>query len=83
MKNFSLFTKINHRKQNDPYWEILDTARLELEEEKHNKINAVVMGRRTWDSLPEEFKPLKGRLNVVITSKPEEINTEENSVIAF
>ncbi|KAH7110585.1 dihydrofolate reductase-like domain-containing protein [Dendryphion nanum] len=30
-------------------------------------INAVVMGRKTWDSIPEKFRPLKGRLNVVIT----------------
>ncbi|MFV0532525.1 MAG: dihydrofolate reductase [Cumulibacter sp.] len=27
----------------------------------------VVMGRRTWDSLPERFRPLPGRDNVVIT----------------
>jgi dihydrofolate reductase len=28
---------------------------------------AVVMGRRTWDSLPERFRPLPGRRNVVLT----------------
>jgi len=28
----------------------------------------VVMGRRTWESLPEAFRPLPGRVNVVITS---------------
>ena len=27
----------------------------------------VVMGRRTWDSLPERFRPLPGRRNVVLT----------------
>ncbi len=27
----------------------------------------VIMGRRTWDSLPERFKPLPGRANVVVT----------------
>ena len=27
----------------------------------------VVMGRRTWDSLPERFRPLPGRRNIVIT----------------
>ncbi|MEH6361561.1 MAG: dihydrofolate reductase [Amylibacter sp.] len=28
---------------------------------------AIIMGRNTWESLP--FKPLKNRLNIVITSK--------------
>lgn len=27
----------------------------------------VVMGRRTWDSLPPRFRPLPGRVNVVVT----------------
>ena len=30
----------------------------------------VVMGRRTWESLPERFRPLPGRTNVVLTSDP-------------
>eukprot|EP00931_Biecheleriopsis_adriatica_P037987 TRINITY_DN2178_c0_g1_i1.p1 TRINITY_DN2178_c0_g1~~TRINITY_DN2178_c0_g1_i1.p1 ORF type:complete len:542 (+),score=119.36 TRINITY_DN2178_c0_g1_i1:153-1628(+) len=34
--------------------------------------NAVVMGRKTWDSIPEKFRPLAGRLNVVLTSKAAE-----------
>ena len=31
----------------------------------------VVMGRRTWDSLPDRFRPLPGRRNVVVTRDPE------------
>ncbi|MEU7631572.1 dihydrofolate reductase [Nocardia sp. NPDC049220] len=27
----------------------------------------VVMGRRTWDSLPPKFRPLAGRRNIVVT----------------
>ena len=27
----------------------------------------VIMGRKTWDSLPPKFRPLPGRANVVIT----------------
>jgi dihydrofolate reductase len=30
----------------------------------------VVMGRATWDSLPERFRPLPGRRNVVLTRQP-------------
>lgn len=33
----------------------------------------IIMGRNTWESLP--FKPLKGRLNLVISSNP---NVAEN-----
>ncbi len=29
--------------------------------------HSVIMGRRTWESLPEKFRPLPGRANVVIT----------------
>ena len=25
------------------------------------------MGRKTWDSIPPKFRPLKGRLNIVVT----------------
>jgi dihydrofolate reductase len=27
----------------------------------------VIMGRKTWESLPPKFRPLPGRLNIVIT----------------
>lgn len=27
----------------------------------------VIMGRRTWESLPERFRPLDGRRNIVVT----------------
>ncbi|CDO93617.1 unnamed protein product [Kluyveromyces dobzhanskii CBS 2104] len=29
--------------------------------------NAVVMGRKTWDSIPPKFRPLPNRLNVVVS----------------
>ena len=31
----------------------------------------VIMGRRTWDSLPSKFRPLPGRLNIVVTRQPD------------
>ncbi len=34
--------------------------------------NVVIMGRKTYDSLP--FKPLKNRINIVITSKDIELD---------
>ncbi|MEV4246751.1 dihydrofolate reductase [Streptosporangium canum] len=32
--------------------------------------NPVVMGRKTWDSLPPRFRPLSGRRNIVVTRDP-------------
>ena len=31
----------------------------------------VVMGRKTWDSLPHRFRPLPGRTNIVVTRQRE------------
>lgn len=31
----------------------------------------VIMGRRTWDSLPPRFRPLPGRVNIVVTRQPD------------
>lgn len=33
--------------------------------------HAVVMGRKTWDSLPARFRPLPGRRNIVVTRQPD------------
>lgn len=30
----------------------------------------IIMGRKTWDSLPERFRPLPGRRNIVVTRDP-------------
>ncbi|MCH9021926.1 MAG: dihydrofolate reductase [Planctomycetes bacterium] len=34
-----------------------------------NKRNAVIMGRKTWESIPEKFRPLPDRLNFFLTKK--------------
>ena len=40
----------------------------------------VIMGRKTWDSLPPRFRPLPGRVNVVLTRNE---NWNENGTQRF
>lgn len=32
-----------------------------------NKQNAVLMWRKTWDSIPEKYRPLPGRINAILS----------------
>ncbi|KAH9628953.1 hypothetical protein HF086_016665 [Spodoptera exigua] len=32
-----------------------------------SKVNAVIMGRRTWDCIPDKYRPLSDRVNIVLT----------------
>lgn len=41
--------------------------------------NVVIMGRKTYDSLPEKFKPLPQRVNIVITRHLELAGQYQNS----
>jgi len=36
---------------------------------------AVVMGRKTWDSIPHKFRPLPNRTNLVLTNSKKSIGT--------
>jgi dihydrofolate reductase len=40
----------------------------------------VIMGRKTWESLPPKFRPLPGRLNVVVTRQADW--TADGAVVA-
>eukprot|EP00808_Paulinella_micropora_P024475 g15460.t1 len=51
------------------------------EEAPPEKMNAVIMGRKTWESIPAQFRPLPDRYNIVISSQSalrDELNAMKN-----
>lgn len=44
------------------------------------KRNAVIMGRKTWDSIPVKFRPLSDRLNVVLSRNTSAVSEDPNVV---
>lgn len=46
-----------------------------------SKQNVVVMGRKTWESIPDAFRPLPGRLNVVLSRSVPDIKVEDSSTV--
>jgi len=43
-----------------------------------DKINAVIMGRKTWESIPLKFRPLKNRFNVILSRQADYSLNNEN-----
>lgn len=46
-----------------------------------NKINVIIMGRKTWESLPKKFLP--NRINIVLTRNPTKYQRFQNANLMF
>ena len=44
--------------------------------------NAVIMGRKTWESIPERFRPLPGRVNFIL-SRQKDLNTADSDMVKW
>ncbi len=72
-KNNNLLYKL---KDDMNYFKSITTKVIDKE-----KKNAVIMGRKTYESIPKKFRPLPYRLNILIT-RNEDYPKEENLLIA-
>ena len=54
-------------KDNKLPWKKLEGDLPRFKELTENQI--VVMGRNTWDSIPKDYRPLPGRLNIVVSTQ--------------
>lgn len=43
----------------------------------------IIMGRKTWESLPQNFKPLPDRINIVVSRKPNYQDILPSGVMCF
>ena len=41
------------------------------------KQNAVIMGRNTWESIPDRFRPLPNRINIILSTTMNKEDTEK------
>jgi len=51
----------------------INQAAIEFDELEGSTRNAVILGRKTWESIPSKFRPMPNRLNIIITRNPEKI----------
>lgn len=77
-KEMAYFARVTKRASPGVIPELQVERNLELT--RNQVTNSVIMGRKTWDSIPPRFRPLAARINIVITRTPSSA-TEGNRIV--
>ncbi len=48
-----------------------------------HKANVVIMGRKTWESIPDKNRPLKGRINIIVSTTLESHSSKDSDQSYF
>ena len=93
MKKFSIILAVDNEnwiwKNNDLAWKINADMKYFKETTTETidlgKVNAVIMWRKTWESIPAKFKPLPERINCIIstTIKQESTNSKIDDFVLY
>ncbi len=86
MKKFGVILAMDNKnwiwKNNDLAWKLSADLKyfkeITTKTEDLWKLNAVIMWRKTWDSIPSKYKPLPNRVNCVISKKLQIESTSSN-----
>ena len=54
----------------------------EASADKPEGCNAVIMGRKTWESIPPSLRPLSGRVNIVLSRSPDSMSVPDGVVLS-
>ena len=77
-KNFGIAQQSTNMSESCIPWDIKEDIanfkKITLQTSDKTKVNAIIMGRKTYEAIPEKYRPLNGRLNVVISRQPTENN---------
>lgn len=75
MKNFSMILAIDEENGIWKWWTLPWKIKKDMqyfqkttvETQKPDSINALIMWRKTWESIPEKYRPLPWRINCILT----------------
>ncbi len=93
MKKFSHILAVDEKnwlgKDNDLAWRIPSDMKYFKEvtstTKDPNKYNAVIMGRKTWESIPQKYRPLPGRVNCILSRSitKESVDSQEDDFVLY